>query len=183
MEAKTKRNLIIWGIVFLVLLNVSSLGTIWYHRYQFRNNKMNTSLRDKAKDRMSTRTMGRRQRTSAFITRNLDLTDKQQLKIDSIWRHYNDVRQGIEEEMEANRRDMGMIMSKADLDTIAFYEISALQSHLMLALDHSMVDMNLALRTTLNSDQMVFYLKMLEMGNKRRLKCRPSDSQKRSITK
>ena len=129
---------------------------------------MNIGLRDKDGDRRTNRTMGRRQRTSGFLTRDLDLTDKQQQKFDSIWSHYNDIRDGIAEEMEANRRQMGLIMSNTDIDTSSFYTMSAMQSQLMLALDHSMVDMNLALRTTLSANQIKLFLKRIEMGNKRR---------------
>ena len=156
--------------------------TIWYHRYQFSHNK-NIGLRDKDADRKTNRTMGRRQRTSGFITRDLDLTDKQQQKFDSIWSHYNDIRYRIAEEMEANRRQMGVIMSNADLDTSSFYAMSAVQSQLMLALDHSMVDMNLALRSTLNDEQIELFLKRIERGNKRRLMGRQADPKKRSRTK
>ena len=136
---------------------------------------MNIGLRDKDADRKSNRTMVRRQRTSGFITRDLDLTDKQHQKFDSIWSHYNDIRYGIGEEMEANRRQMGVIISTTDVDTSSFYAMSAVQSQLMLALDHSMVDMNLALRTTLNDDQIKLFLKRIEMGNKRRLSGRKAN--------
>ena len=129
---------------------------------------MNIGLSDKDGDRRINRTMGRRQRTSEFITRDLALTDNQQQKFDSIWIHYNDIRHGIAEEMEENRRQMGVIMSNTDIDTSSFYAMSARQSQLMLALDHSMVDMNLALRTTLSADQIKLFLKRIEMGNKRR---------------
>ena len=183
MEAKTKRNLIIWGIVFLVLLNISSLGTIWYHRYQFRHNKANNSFKEKVMDKRSHRTMRHKQGSSTVMTRGLDLSDTQQDEFDSIWMYYNEKRQAIEQEMEANRRQMGSIMSKEDLDTSSFYAISSVQSQLMLALDHSMVDMNLALRTTLNSEQVASFLKRIEMLNKRRSMGRPGEQQKRKRTK
>ena len=85
--------------------------------------------------------------------------------------------------METNRRQMGAIMSKADIDTSSFYAISALQSKLMLSLDHSIVDMNLALRGTLNNEQMMTFLKRIEMMNKRNLMGRPSEPHKRTRTK
>ena len=183
MEAKTKRNLIIWGIVFLVLLNVSSLGTIWYHRYQFSHNKVSMNLKDRVTDKRTNRTMRHRSGSPAMLTRELDLSDKQHQEFDSIWRHYNDIRRSIEEEMEANRQKMGVIMSKAEVDTSSFYAMSATQSELMLALDHSMIDMNLALRGTLNNEQMVSFLKRMEMMNKKKLMGRPGETHKRKRTK
>jgi len=183
MEAKTKRNLIIWGIVFLVLLNISSLGTIWYHRYQFRENRENSSFREKVIDRKSQRTMRHRQGGATIITRGLDLSDDQQDAFDSIWKHYNNTRQVIQQEMEENRREMGVIMSKEAIDTSSFYAMSSVQSQLMLALDHSMIDMNLALRSALNSDQMDSFLSRIEMLNKRKSMGHPGEQQQRKRAK
>lgn len=141
------------------------------------------SLKDRMPDKRTNRTIRHRSGSPAMLTRELDLSDKQQQKFDSIWRHYNDLRQEIEEEMEANRREMGIIMSKNDVDTSSFYAMSALQSKLMLSLDHSMVNMNLALRATLNNKQMMSFLKRIEMMNKRKLMGRPGETHKRKRTK
>ena len=141
------------------------------------------SLKDRMPDRRSTRTIRHKAGSPAFLTRELDLSDNQQQEFDSLWQHYNSIRQEIEEEMETNRRQMGAIMSKADIDTSSFYAISALQSKLMLALDHSIVDMNLALRGALNNEQMMTFLKRIEMMNKRNLMGRSSEPHKRTRTK
>jgi len=183
MEAKTKRNLIIWSIVFLVVLNISSLGTIWYHRYQFRENKANNSFRENVMERKSHKTIRHRQASSAIITRGLDLSEAQKDTFDSIWVYYNDKRQVIQQEMEENRRKMGIIMSNEDIDTSSFYAMSSIQSELMLALDHSMIDMNLALRSTLDSEQMDSFLKRIEMLNKRKSMGQRGEPQKRKRTK
>ena len=184
MEAKTKRNLIIWGIVFLVLLNISSLGTIWYHRYQFKYNRVNSgAIKEKMMDKRTHSTMRHRQGRPTAFTRGLNLTDIQEQKFDSIWAHYNNKRQAIEEEMEANRREMGIIMSSDKLDTTVFYAMSSVQSQLMLDLDHSMIDMNLALRSTLDSEQMTAFLKRIEMLNKRKSMGRRTSKEKKSKIK
>jgi len=168
MEAKTKRNLIIWSIVFLVLLNISSLGTIWFHRYQFRHNKMNRNFIDKTKDERSRGTRRHRLASTAGFTSGLDLTDLQQQKFDSIWRYYNDIRQDIEDEMETNRQKMGKIMSEEEIDTSSFYRLSSLQTKLMATLDRTMIDMNLAFRSNLNPEQKTVFLQRIEKINKRK---------------
>ena len=144
---------------------------------------MNTSIKEKVMDKRSHRSMRHKQGSSAFITRGLNLSDTQQDDFDSIWVLYNDKRQVIEQEMEVNRREMGKIMSKEDIDTSSFYAMSSVQSKLMLALDHSMIDMNLALRSTLNSDQVESFLGRIEMLNKRKSVGRPGEQQKRKRTK
>jgi len=133
--------------------------------------------------RKNHRAMRQKPAKPTFITKNLNLTPDQQKKFDSIWLQYNDRRQAIEEEMEANRSEMGSIMSKVDLDTSSFYKISSSQTKLMLALDHSMIDMNLALRSTLNNEQMDSFLRKIEMLNKRRAMARQGEPQKRRRAK
>ena len=81
--------------------------------------------------------------------------------------------------MRDNRIEMGMIMSKEDLDTSAFYAISSQQTELMIALDHSMINMNLALRSTLNNQQVDSYRKKIELLNNRKLKGRSGEARKR----
>ena len=183
MEAKTKRSLIIWGVALLVLLNVSSLGTIWFHRYQFKHDRMSRNISERGMDKRSNRPMRHIQGNSSPFARGLDLSDAQQLKFDSIWHYYNNIRKEIELEMRENRQEMGIIMSNDVIDTIAFYAISAQQNDLMLVLDHSMVNMNLALRNNLNSEQMELFLRKIEKLNNRKLMGRPGDPRKRARTK
>ena len=144
---------------------------------------MNNGLREKVMDRRSHRTTRHRPGSSSTIARGLKLSDTQQHDFDSIWTLYNDKRQAIEREMEANRREMGRIMSKEDLDTGSFYAMSSKQSELMLALDHSMINMNLALRGTLNNEQTEAFLKRIEMLNKRKSMARTAGPKERKRTK
>jgi len=144
---------------------------------------MNSNLREKAMDRKNHRPMRRKAGNPSFITKDLNLSEFQQKEFDSIWQHYNGKRQAIEEEMEENRLEMGSIMSRSELDTSSFYEISSLQTELMLALDHSMINMNLALRSTLNTEQMGSFLKRIEMLNKRRSMARQGDPQMKKRVK
>ena len=179
METKTKRTIIIWGVILLVLLNISSLGTIWFHRYQFRNDRMNRNLSEKRMDKRSDRPMRHNQGNSSPLAGGLDLSDTQKQKFDSIWQHYNSLRKEIEMEMRDNRQEMGDIVSKDEIDTISYYAISSVQSELMKALDHSMVNMNLALRSTLDIKQKKLFLKRIEKLNTRKLMGRPGDPRKR----
>ena len=180
MEAKTKRNLIIWGIVFLVMINISSLGTIWYHRYQFKHDRMNKSSREKMMDKRSQKMF---RRGPVVLTRGLDLSELQRQEFDSIWKYYNKIRISVEERMEDNRKKMGAIMSKEKIDTSSFYAMSASQSRLMLELDHSMVNMNLALRSILNNEQIEVFLNRIEMLNKRRSIGHPGEARMRKRIK
>jgi len=168
METTTKRNLIIWSIVILVILNITSLGTIWFHRYRFNAEKVARSPRDKMINHRSNNTADHRSRSTTFLTRNLDLSPLQKEAFDSIWQYYNVLRKDIEQQMEENRENMGMIMSSEELDTSAFYGLSALQAQHIANLDRSMLEMNIALRTTLNLKQRQLFIKRIEAINNRK---------------
>jgi hypothetical protein len=168
MEANTKKNLIIWGVVLLVLLNVSSLSTIWFHRYQYTNNRMNNSYNNKTIKQHRQR-MGRHSSTNnSYFTRDLNLSNAQQTKFDSIWAKYSSIRNEIEQEMTQNRELMNTMMGQLEVDTTEIYKLSANQGTLMQELDLSMIKMNLALRSTLDEKQMQTFLERIETLSNRR---------------
>ena len=103
METKTKKNLIIWGIVFLVLLNVSSLGTIWYHRYQFNKVKREKVVRDNTRRTPASRE--KQQGPPSFLTKELNLSEEQMKEFSKIWTKHTTRRNDLELKMNENRTD------------------------------------------------------------------------------
>jgi Spy/CpxP family protein refolding chaperone len=167
MEAKTKKNLIVWGVVLLVLLNVTSLSTIWYHRYQFDNNRIDRRNSVKSMNQHKKMQSKHESRRTSYISRGLDLSPSQQDKFDSIWNQYSAIRKDVEKEMENNRQKMSFLMSDIDIDTNKFNKLSVNQGILMQELDHSMISMNLALRTNLTDEQLKAFLTKVETMSKR----------------
>lgn len=184
MEAKTKRNLIIWSVVILVLLNITSLATIWYHRYQAGTTRMDRRSNTKSMTQHNKQMKSRRgSAITAYISKGLELTDAQQNQFDSVWNKYTNIRQEAENEMEDNRQKMGLLMSKIDIDTNEFNKLSAKQAILMNELNHSMITMNLALRTTLNDEQLELFLTKVEKMGKRRSTREQAGDRSRKRTK
>jgi vesicle coat complex subunit len=184
MEAKTKRNLIIWSVVILVLLNITSLATIWYHRYQYGNTRMDRRSNAKSMNQDNKQMKSRRgSAITAYISKGLELTDAQQHEFDSIWNKYTTLRHEAEKEMDYNRQKMGLLMSKIDIDTNEFNKLSAKQGILMQELNHSMISMNLALRGSLNEDQLELFLTKVEKMGKRRSAREPAGDRARKRTK
>jgi len=101
------------------------------------------------------------------MSRGLDLSSTQQDKFDSIWNQYSVIRRDVEKEMENNRQKMSLLMSDIDIDTNEFNKLSANQGILMQELDHSMINMNMALRTTLTDEQLKAFLTKVETMSKR----------------
>jgi hypothetical protein len=166
METKTKRSLIIWGIVILAILNVSSLGTIWYHRYQFKTEKLTRVNNERGHQRMQNRA-DRMHKRPPVLSRGLGLTSAQESKFDSIWKEHAIEKRNIEKQMNSNRNALGKILSAQSLDTMAYMEISQMQTDLMRDLNKSMLGMNKELRKTLNEEQLKLFLEKMEQLNRR----------------
>jgi hypothetical protein len=167
METKIKRNLIIWGVILLVVLNISSLSTIWYHRYQYNHNRLSKTSLVKRMSERNKRHTKYSQKGANFIAKGLDLAADQRQDFDSIWLLYTGKRNEIEHQMQINHRQMAIVMNQMAIDTMAFNKISAGQANLMLELNHSLMEMNLALRSILNEDQLKLFIERVGALNKR----------------
>lgn len=177
METKTKKNLIIWGVVLLVLLNVTSLGTIWYHRYQFKNERAKRENVARENGRRMQQPREPRQGVPPFLIKNLELTDEQMKMFTSIWDIHSVERRSLEDKMNENRVAMGELLSKAELDSTTFLQTSAEQVRLMQDLDYTMLKMNLEIREILSKEQLNEFLSRLDQLNKR-MRNRPNRPQK-----
>ena len=171
METKTKKNLAIWAIALLVLLNVSSLATIWYHRYQFNNNKRVENREHRTEARRGT--MAPRSRTMPpFIKESLKLTPDQSEILDSIWQQHGRQRANYEDSLHKIRQQMFAIMAQEAIDTIAYQALSNTQIDLFMKLNQSMLDMNQEVRANLSEEQQKMlaenFKKMRERGPRER---------------
>lgn len=169
METKSKRNILIWAIILLVILNISSLTTIWYHRYQ---NK--ARIERLGKNKMLPQGKKYRARkgvnASKLLARNLKLSSGQQEKFDSIWSFYSVQKLDYEDIMNENHFKMSNILGQAIVDTSEFYALSDQQGLLLIKLNQSMMAMNIAMRNTLDERQMQTFLQKIKMLNKGRVK-------------
>lgn len=167
METKTKRNLAIWAIALLIILNLSSLGTIWFHRYQFKKER-----RIEQKDRRSEGRRGpmnqRMRGMPPFIEKSLDLTTEQKTTLETIWNHFDTKKRAIEDSMNINRVQMFDIMMEEDLDSGLYEELSEKQSALFRQLNDTMLEMNRSVRANLSEEQKhTLTEKMKEMRKRR----------------
>ena len=152
METKTKRNLVIWAIIVLVLLNISSLGTIWYHRYQFKKVRQ-TERPDRRFDGRRPSENRRMGQLPSFMLKGMDLSEEQKAKLDSTWHHFNRKRRVLEDSMNSNRGRMFDIIMNETLDTGQYEELSAKQAGIMRELNDTMLKMNRTMRANLTEEQ------------------------------
>ena len=155
METKTKRAIAIWAIVLLVVLNISSLGTIWFHRYQFRQETPSLARKDRLpmNPRGKSRTRQTTQGLPGFFAEKMNLTPTQKELMDSIWASYRSQKEFLEDEMHKNRRAMLALLSLEELDTSAYRKLSSNQTELLARLDNSLLEMSIAFRANLNETQ------------------------------
>lgn len=165
MEAKTKRSITIWVVVVLVILNISSLATIWYHRYQFRQQRLaQVERRFDGRNEVMNR---RRSQMPPFITEALELSPEQKNTLDSIWSHFNFKRQLLEDSMEQNRRQMFRFMMAANLDTGKYEELSENQTRMLRELNYTLLEMNRTIRANLTEDQQNTMIEKMEKMQQR----------------
>ena len=167
METKSKRNLLIWSVILLVLLNLTSLATIWFHRFQNkasfeRTEKVNRHVGDKK------RSINNSDRLSKYLGRDLHLTSDQRQKFDSTWSYYAVQKLDYEQQLHSNRFEMSEIMSEINPDTTQFYTLSLEQGKILQQLDRSMLSLNIAMRETLDTDQMETFRQNIKKLNSRR---------------
>ena len=168
MEPRTKRNLAIWAIALLVILNISSLATIWYHRYQFKNERRG-ELKERRFDSRRGHEGQSRHRMPPFMVRNLALSEEQEANLDSIWGYFNQRRRLLEDSMNSTRRTMFTTMTADELDTNKYESLSQQQVALMIELNLAMLEMNRAIRDNLSEDQRrLFSERMQELQSRRR---------------
>ncbi len=167
MEAKTKKTILRWGIIILVLLNLSSLATIWYHRYQYAHTYPGS---ERYRHYQEQRELRRQNKTghTHYLSKDLNLSTQQQQVFDSIWHYYAGKRLELEKQLEARRQQMSKLLSEQELDTSAFHTLSARQAQLMQELNQSMLAMNMALRQNLTAEQMQGFLQKIERLNRKR---------------
>ena len=168
MEARTKKSLVIWGIVLLVLLNISSLGTIWYNRYQVKSKKLTRVNREWPDQQMKSRIDRRTGAPHTYITKDLNLSEGQQKEFDTIWQRHFQERRAIEAELGKTRLEMGKVLNQDNIDSITFFALSESQAKLMQELNYTMLKMNKDLRVVLSEEQKDKFLKRLEKMNDRR---------------
>ncbi len=100
----TKKRLLFWGIILLVIMNVSSLATVWYqqHRFPF----------PPAPDRPPP------QRTNQFLSRELGLTDAQAEEFQELQRQHFDKARRIQEAIREMKNKFFGELSTASPDTL-----------------------------------------------------------------
>lgn len=177
METKTKRTLIIWAIIVLVLLNISSLGTIWFHRYQFKKSRQTESQDRRFEGRRSGENR-RMKQMPPFLLRGIDLAAKQKTSLDSIWVLYNGQRRMLEDSMNSNRTELFNIMMQETLDTGLYEELSDRQAGIMRELNDTMLNMNRTIRGQLTEEQQTILLE-----NMQNLRSRMSHERRQRIRK
>jgi hypothetical protein len=173
MENAKIRKILIWAVILLVIVNITSLASIWYHRFQFRQMK-STEMRDRRQgvDRI-TRRRGEMKKFSERYKESLGLTAGQSKKVDSIHSQYDNERRQIAKEMGKLRRALGTELMAAEIDQDTLRYFSERQSQLFSRMNGNTIDMNIAIRSVLLPEQVPSYIKQLKKLERRR-NSRPS---------
>ena len=168
MDSSTKRKVWVWIVIVLIVVNVSSLATIGYHRYEFRQ-KRKSEMRDTngRSDRIEQR-RGERRSFSSYYKESLNLTEEQSKQMDSVQQLYAQQRHELAKEMGQLRSELEQELSATELNELHLQELSEQQALLFNSMNESTIAMNIAVRSFLMPEQIPTYVEQLRKIEQRR---------------
>ena len=179
MDSSTKRKIWVWVVIILIVVNVSSLATIGYHRYEFRQ-KRKSEMRDtKGRTDRTEQRRGERRSFSTYYKESLNLTEEQSKQMDSVQQYYVQQRHELSKEMGQLRNELEQELSAAELDELHLQELSEQQAFLFNRMNESTIAMNIAVRSFLLPEQIPTYIEQLKKIEHRRGERRNPESRTR----
>jgi len=168
MTSILKKRAIVWGIIVLVVVNISSLATIWFHKYQGRRHHAGYYVAPKSRLRQEGQHMSISHRFERVLKRELNLSDFQITQLDSIKTTLKLRAPKEGSDIINTRKALADAMSKPIVDTILVEQLLAQEVAKFEKMNRAMVDMNFAIRSILNKEQLSDFLKLLEEMKERR---------------
>ena len=180
MENATKRKIWIWVVIILVVVNVTSLATIGYHRYQVRH-KNTAEMRDgRAKADRYQQRKGERRTYSERYRQALNLSELQTGQMDSIQSYYEQERRKVSREMGQLRRELSQELTKVTINQTRLIELSEEQALLFNKMNENTITLNMAIRSILLPEQIPAYIEQLKkMERSREASRRPAERSRR----
>ena len=180
MEKSSKRKILIWAVIILMIINISSLATIWFHKVQYK--RMNrTEIGDRRAPR-ETRNGDRRnngkdmrREFSRRFQNHLNLTDAQATTVDSIHSHYFEQRRELTKKLADLKSKLDEELASVQLDQDSLDMLITQQSSYFNDLNNNAVQMNLAIRSVLDEEQVKSYIQTLKKERTRRQGSRRSN--------
>lgn len=180
MEKSSKRKILIWAVAILIIINISSLATIWFHRIQNKRTSR-TEIRDQRppseernRDRRNNGQDMRREFSRRFQNA-LNLTAVQSTAVDSIHSHYFEQRRVLTHKLADLKSKLDAELASEQLDQDSLDMLITQQSSYFNDLNNNAVQMNLAIRSVLDEEQVKSYTQTLKKERTRRLRSRRSN--------
>lgn len=163
MEKRTKKQLLIWGVVVLIIMNIASLGTIWFHKFDRGNMRERGENRLERSNRSRQHSPERMKREwTSRMHRALDLEAQQAAEFDSLFFHFEKLRRTNRSDMGELRKILDKELAKEMLNQDTIDLLIKQQSELFTKGNTHIVDMNMALREILTIEQREKYSKHME---------------------
>lgn len=179
MDNSRKRKLLVWAMIVLVIVNITSLASIWYHRFQFRQMR-STEMRAHRQDAdRFTKRNSEIKKFSERYSESLHLNENQSKEIDSIHLRYGKERRQIGMEMGKLKKALGEKLTADDINQDSLQALSEQQSILFNRMNQNTIDMNIAIRSVLQPDQIPAYIDQLKKLEQRRNSHRSTDTRRR----
>lgn len=165
MEKSTKRRILIWSIIVLVIINVASLGTIWFHKFGPRHKGRQVERVDR--HRSSSRDFSKTDRIRK-LHQALKLDNSQSEKFDSIFESHAEARRSNLKKMGELKKLLNDELRQGELNQDTIDLLLLQQVDLFKEGNNQIVEMNLALRELLSNEQREKLSKYMDNARSRR---------------
>ncbi len=154
MDYFNKNKILIWIIIILLAINVSTVATIAYHFYNHDNNGIERMLHKRRQIRIPNKRFGR------FMHRELNLSKSQNEKIQKFRGNFQHNAMRITKEMQEKRNEIFEELSKNVPDTMKLYRNAEDIGNLHKQLKYQTIKHYLNMKSVCNKQQQQTLLKM-----------------------
>jgi len=147
MKPEIKNSLLLWSVIILIIINVSSLGTMWYHK---------SSRSKRARVTHSQRQAPRQQRGNS-MSEKLALSDGQKNAFDSLYKLHRSNSSKLMAEMRKNREAMQTLVMSESVELDSIKSLNYKNSQIYEALSWGQLEMHRNRMQILNAEQQKKY--------------------------
>lgn len=147
MKPAIKNSLLVWSVIVLILINVSALGTMWYHK----------SSRTKRIGTMHSQNQSPRERRGNGIQEKLSLSPKQKAAFDSLYKLHRSNSSAMMTEMQKNRDALQSLITLDEANMDSVRSLNRQNALIYEDISWAQLEMHRSRMQLLNEDQKKMY--------------------------
>ena len=167
MERKTKRQLLVWSIIILILINIASLGTIWFNKFGNRHRGHDRGWASERFERGRDGQKGFSKRDRLKKLHNaLGLSEEQSKSVDSVFDIHAESRRINMEKMAEMKQALNDELRQSELNQEMIDSLLQKQTELFEEGNNQIIKLSMSLREILTEEQRVKFSDYMERSSR-----------------